>query len=200
MESEVWGVIQSLPLDKALGSDGFTGRFLQSTWPSIRADLMSAFDAFWHLDMRSFHMVNGGILTLIPKTFDAATLNDYQPISLIHLIGKLFSKVVSNRFAPRFGSLIHPMQRTFIKGRVIQDNFHYMQSATKILHVCKRLSLSLKVDITRAFDSVAWPFLLEIMHHVGFSHRWMEWMSTLLSTRSTRVCLNGTQGNMICHF
>jgi hypothetical protein len=87
----------------------------------------------------------------------------------------------------------------FIKGRVIQDNFRYVQSAAKLLHVRKKLSLLLKIDITQAFDSIAWPFLLEIMQHVGFSQRWLDWTSTLLSTASTRVHLNGAQGNRICH-
>jgi len=26
----------------------------------------------------------------------------------------------------------------------------------------------LKVDIAKAFDSVAWPFLLEVLQHIGF--------------------------------
>jgi hypothetical protein len=87
----------------------------------------------------------------------------------------------------------------FIKGRVIQDNFHYVQSAAKLLHVRKKPSLLLKIDITQAFDSIAWPFLLEIMQHVKFSQRWLDWTSTLLSTASTRISLNGAQGNRICH-
>jgi hypothetical protein len=37
------------------------------------------------------------------------------------------------------------------------------------------------------------------MRHVGFSQKWMDWTSTLLSTAITRVCLNGAQGNRICH-
>jgi hypothetical protein len=84
---------------------------------------MSTFDAFWHADMRSFNTVNNGILTLIPKTSAVVALKDYRPISLIHLVGKLFSKVLSNRLAPRLGPLIHPTQSVFVKGRVIQDNF-----------------------------------------------------------------------------
>jgi hypothetical protein len=45
-EEEVWVVIRSLPMDKALGSDDFSARFLQVAWPIIREDIMVAFDAF----------------------------------------------------------------------------------------------------------------------------------------------------------
>jgi hypothetical protein len=69
----------------------------------------------------------------------------------------------------------------------------------KLLHVHKKLSLMLKIDITWAFDSIAWPFLLEIMHHIGFSHTSLDWTSTLLSTVSTWVSINGAQGNRIYH-
>jgi hypothetical protein len=144
-------------------------------------------------------MVNDSIITLIPKNPGALALKDFRPISLIHLVRKLFSKVLSTRLAPRLGSLIHPSQSAFIRGRVIQDNFWYVHSATKLLHARKKSSLLLKVDISRAFDSVAWPFLLEVMQHISFSLKWTDWMSTLLSTASTRVCLNDTQGDRICH-
>jgi hypothetical protein len=76
---------------------------------------MSAFDEFWRLDMCSFYMVNDSILTLIPKSSNAAALKEYRPISLIHLVGRLFSKVLSNSLAPRLGSLIHSMQSAFIR-------------------------------------------------------------------------------------
>jgi hypothetical protein len=52
-------------------------------------------------------MVNDDILALIPKNLGVVTLKDYCPIFLIHLVKKLFSKVLSNRLAPRLGSLIH---------------------------------------------------------------------------------------------
>jgi hypothetical protein len=52
---------------------------------------MSTFDAFWCLDMRSFHMVNDDILALIPKNPGVVALKDYCPIFLIHLVRKLFS-------------------------------------------------------------------------------------------------------------
>jgi hypothetical protein len=45
---------------------------------------------------------------LLPKTPDATTIMDYQLISLIHVLGKLFSKVLANRMVPRLGSLCMP--------------------------------------------------------------------------------------------
>jgi hypothetical protein len=63
----------------------------------------------------------------------------------------------------------------------------------------KRPSLLLKVDISRAFDSVSWPFLLEVIHKIGFPNKWLDCTSTLLSTASTRVMLNCSPGQRIYH-
>jgi hypothetical protein len=39
-EAEIWEVIKDLPLDKAPGPDGFTGRFYRSCWSVIRGDVL----------------------------------------------------------------------------------------------------------------------------------------------------------------
>jgi hypothetical protein len=108
IEAKILAVIKFLPLDKAPGPDGFTVRFLQATWDIIRPNFMAAFNALWRLDTRNFHDINETLLILLPKTPEAATLKDYMPILLIHLLGKLFSKVLVNRLAPCLGTLIHP--------------------------------------------------------------------------------------------
>jgi hypothetical protein len=86
-----------------------------------------------------------------------------------------------------------------VKGRYIQDNLRYVQTSAKLLHARRHLSLLLKVDISRAFDSVCWSFLLEAMAYVGFPTVWREWIDILLSSVSTRIQLNVTQGDRICH-
>ena len=57
----------------------------------------------------------------------------------------------------------------------------------------------LKVDLAKAFDSVAWPFLLEVLEHIGFPARWRDWLSAILATASTKVLVNGRPGRRICH-
>jgi hypothetical protein len=59
--------------------------------------------------------------------------------------------------------------------------------------------MMLKIDIVHAFDSVAWSFLLEVLHHMGFSHGWINWMLAILSSTTTRVVLNGAPGDKIFH-
>lgn len=198
-EAEIWNVIKSLHPDKARGPDGFTARFLQVAWEIIRPDIMRALDAFWHMDRRSFHCINDAILVLIPKTLEAKGLKDYRLISLIHCIGKLFSKALANRLAPRLQELVHVSQSAYIKGRRMHDSFRFVQAAAKQLHARRAPKLLLKVDIAKAFDSVAWPFLLHVMSHMGFPRAWLEWTSILLASASTRISMNGLPGQRICH-
>jgi hypothetical protein len=104
---EVLTVICSLTADKALGPYGFTVGFLHTSWDTIRAELMLAFDAFWHLHIRKFHAINKAIMVLLSKSHNAKTIKEYRPISLIHVLGKLFLKVLVNWLVPRLEELIH---------------------------------------------------------------------------------------------
>jgi hypothetical protein len=124
---------------------------------------MAAFDALWHLYSRNLHNVNDALImllpkfvVLLPKSVDATSVRDYRPISLIHTVGKLFSKVLANRLVPRLGELVQANQSAFIKGRLIQENFKIVQLTAKLLHARKKASLLLKIDIACVFDSVAW--------------------------------------------
>lgn len=51
---EVWNVIREIPNDRALGPDGFTGRFYKAAWDIIKEDVAAVFNSFWALDRRSF--------------------------------------------------------------------------------------------------------------------------------------------------
>jgi hypothetical protein len=62
---------------------------------------MQAVNAFYRVDPRQIHCLNGAYLTLLPKKPDAAAPSDYRPISLIHSLPKLISQLMANRLAPR---------------------------------------------------------------------------------------------------
>jgi hypothetical protein len=80
---------------------------------------MLKFDSFWRLDRRNLHSVNDALVTLLPTSAKSSKVTDYHPILLIHIVGKLLSKVLANRLAPRLSNLVNNNQSAFIKGRFI---------------------------------------------------------------------------------
>jgi len=60
-------------------------------------------------------------------------------------------------------------------------------------------TLFLKLDIHKAFDTVSWSYLLEVLQALGFGPRWREWVSILFRMMSSRVLLNGQQGPAFSH-
>lgn len=75
----------------------------------------------------------------------------------------------------------------------------YVRSLARRFHSSRTPSLMLKLDISKAFDSVRWDYLLELMHHRGFPPRWRSWVTTLLSTATSKVLMNGAPGEDIHH-
>lgn len=62
------------------------------------------------------------------------------------------------------------------------------------LNCKKREAVLLKVDISKAFDTVYWAFLLEVLPKLGFG---CKWISGLLGFATTRVLINGMPGEII---
>lgn len=57
----------------------------------------------------------------------------------------------------------------------------------------------LKLDVAKAFDTVQWPFLLDVMQAMGFGQNWRRWIATLLSSATSSILLNGQPGPTIAH-
>lgn len=103
------------------------------------------------------------------------------------------------RLSDKIGELISPAQSAFLKTRCLQDNFLYVQKCVRSLHRKKKLALLIKLDIARAFGSVSWEFIFELLREMGFSARWWDWIAMILASQSSSFLLNGTPGAAINH-
>jgi hypothetical protein len=196
---EVWGTIKDLPMDKSPSPDGFTGRFYRTCWEVIKEDVLFAPAAVHHGHVFKFKLLNTAFITLLPKKVDAAQVKDFRPTSLVHSFAKLVTKIMVNRLALHLPKMVSINQSAFVKGRCIQDNFFLVQQMARGLHNSKEPHIPLKLDISKAFDSVSWSFLIEVLLQLGFGWKWCNLICQLLSTSSTRVLVNGEPRESITH-
>lgn len=99
---------------------------------------MSAINYFYHQHSQHFKTLNSTHICLIPKKADARTITGYRPISLLHSIAKIISKLLANRLVENLNDIISGYQNAFIKRRSIHDNFLYTQNLVKELHQAKK--------------------------------------------------------------
>jgi hypothetical protein len=140
--------------------------------------------------------MNDALLTLLPKKEVAELPGDFQLISLIHSFAKLITKVLALRLSHHIDELFSNSHSAFIKRRCIQDNFLYVRNLARVYH---RKPLLVKFDISKAFGSVSWEYLLELLEHRGFPVRWRNCISLLFTSSFSSVLLNGTYGLWIQH-
>lgn len=114
-------------------------------------------------------------------------------------MAKLFAKTLSLRLAPKLDGLVSKNQNAFIAGRSLHDNFVLVRQTMRVLHQLRAPRVLLKLDLTRAFDTISWPFLFEALRQYGFGSRFLDWLAILLSSASTRVLINGEPGPPIWH-
>ena len=196
---ELKTAVFDLPMEKAPGLYGFIGLFFHRCWDTISGDLLAAMTQLAKQGDGEARLLNSANIVLILKKSDTERVNDFRPISLIHSVSKIMSKMMASRIAPLLPDLFSVTQSAFIKKRCIHDSFLHLQNLQCELHREKTSGFFLKLDIAKAFDLVSWPYLIELLGVLGFGPRWIRWICLLLSTASSRVLLNGRPGPSIAH-
>lgn len=151
---------------------------------------MCIIDGFYAhtIDLRSLNRAN--IVMVI---------SDYRPISILNTIPKLIAKILANRLRQWLPTLTSTSQTAFVKDRHIAETFVATREILKHVHTMRKPAVFLKVDFTKAFDSIHWQFLLSVMQSMGFPHKWLGWIEHLLYSSSSRIVLNGSQSEYFTH-
>lgn len=198
-EEEINAVVMDQKLDKAPGLDGFIGIFFKTSWDIIKEDLTLAVQFFYNQHGQHFNILNSAQIILVPKKNEAKRITNYKPISLTSSIAKLISKLLASRLAQVLNDLVSRNQSAFIRKRSIHDNYLYTQNLIRELHKQRRPTLFLKLDIAKAFDTLRWDYLMEVMEQMGFGIRWREWVSILPHTATSILLVNGSQTRNFRH-
>lgn len=129
-----------------------------------------------------------GAITLIPKIKDAVNVKQFRPICLLNVSIKIFTNLILNRLTPFMDKIIDKGQTAFIKGRYILDGVVILHETLHELRVSKQKGIIFKIDFEKAYDSVRWDFVEEMMVRKGFD---TQLVNCIMSTvRGGKVCIN----------
>ena len=104
----------------------------------------------------------------------------------------MISKVLANRLKVLLLELIEPNQCAFVKGRLLLENVLLATELVKDYHKTSIMARSvLKLDISKAFDSVRWSFITDALRAMGIPDMFVQWIHTCLSTAAFSVSVNG---------
>lgn len=133
-------------------------------------------------------------INLVPKKTYALKVSDYRPISLRNVSMKIITKVLANRLSECLPQVISQSQSAFIKGRLFTDNIILAHKAT---HCIRKRSkgtegfLSIKIDMSKAYDWVEWTFLNKLLLKLGFPSSWVEKLMICVASGQYKLKING---------
>ncbi|KAJ0599187.1 putative RNA-directed DNA polymerase [Helianthus annuus] len=190
-ESEVWRAIKDCNGGKAPGPDGFTLKFFKVFWNEFKPIIMGMFSDFFSSGCIN-KGCNSSFVALIPKSKDPQELSNFRPISLVGSIYKIIAKVLANRLKAVLREVVSQTQCAFVGGRNILDSPLIISEAISWAKKNKAEMLIFKVDFEKAYDSINWKFLLQMLSHMDFPVRWISWIKGCLRSGMGSVLVNGS--------
>jgi len=176
---------------KSPGPDGVHFGFIKEFWEVVQGDIMRFITDF-HRNGRLTRGINSTFIALIPKVDSPPSLHDFRPISLVGCLYKILLKVLANRLRMVMGSLISETQTAFVKNKQILDGILIANELVDEAQKSKKELMLFKVDFEKAYDSVDWGYLDEVMRKMAFPVLWRKWIKECVSTATASVIVNGS--------
>ncbi|XP_056698546.1 uncharacterized protein [Spinacia oleracea] len=177
---------------KTPGPDGIQPIFFQKHWNDLGATIYD----FCVSCFRSCSIpkeINKSYIALIPKIANPSLITEFRPIGLCNTIYKLITKIISSRVKSILNRIISPLQSSFIKGRGIEDNVILVKEMAHHFHKAKKRNkiMALKLDITKAYDSLEWDFIRETLLFFDFPKLFINLIMSCITSSSISVLWNG---------
>ena len=196
-QEDIKKAVFSINKNKAPGLDGYNSAFFQHSWDIIGDEISWAIqDAF--RSRKLLREINITAVTLIPKVNVPKSVKDYRPIACCTIIYKCITKLICSQLGKVLPSVISSNQGAFVSGRNIIHNVLLCQDLVKLYRPSqKQRGCLMKLDITKAYDTVEWSFIEDMLTHLGFPTHFIEMVMTCITTPAYSLLINGNPTPLI---
>ncbi len=176
---------------KSPGSDGFSVEFFKFFWKDLGYFLIKSLN-YGYSNGEVSVTQKEGIITCIPKgNKNKQLLKNWRPISLLNVTYKIASATIANRIKTILPHIINEDQTGFISGRYIGENIRTVYDLFDYTANNDIPGLLLLIDFEKAFDSVSWLFINNVLNFLNFGPSIRNWFKTFYKNIKSRVIVNG---------
>ena len=195
-EVEIMNLINQLPNKKSSGYDNIDNVILKNIKECISSTLAKIFNLSM-LEGKFPDLMKLAEVVLLHKSKETYLLNNYRPISLLITISKLLEKIM---YARTYSFLqttkqLYESQHGFRKGHSCEYAISELTSAILKNKETNRYTISLFLDLSKAFDSLKHDTLLKKMELYGVRDVALNWYTSYLSSRQLRAKCTTSSGN-----
>jgi hypothetical protein len=187
--NEVREAIWRMSTKKAPGEDGIDALILRKAWPTIREYVTNLFE----------DLIEQGYFPRLWRSADVVTIlkgkdkrredpKSFRPVSLLPVLGKALEHLICTRLNDEIKENLAENQHGFRKGK---------STLTAIFEVkewvasrSEKYVLGIFLDISGAFDNVAWSPLIEDMTALGASRATINITKSYLINRRAAITSN----------
>ena len=191
-EGKISKIINALKPDKSQGPDRIHPRILKETSQFVKLPLEKIFRKSLDEGVLPEDWKTANV-TAIHKSGDRKKPENYRPISLTSVPGKIMEKIIRDELVNHMerNNLFTEAQHGFISGR---------SCTTQLLEVMEEITQALDrgedvdviyLDFAKAFDKVPHQRLLQKLSAYGIKGKVYNWIKGFLSNRKQRVVING---------
>nr|GEX17760.1 RNA-directed DNA polymerase, eukaryota [Tanacetum cinerariifolium] len=129
-------------------------------------------------------------LEAIDAIIDNRNREDEDVCKRTYIINKLYK--IANRLTGVLDGIVNGVQSAFVADRQILDGPFILNEVIQWCKTKKKQALIIKIDFEKAYDSVRWDFVDEVLRKFGFRDKWCKWIQGCFSSSRGSIIVNGS--------
>lgn len=113
------------------------------------------------------------------------------------MVYKIIAKVLVNILKVILPMVISETQSSFVPGCMITNNIMVALETVDVIRRWKKGCISIKLDISKAYDRVEWSFLETLLMKMGFASHFIRLLMACITSVSYKVLINGVPTDSI---